>query len=1048
MMYIADLHIHSRFSRATSKDCDLPHLDWWARRKGIGLLGTGDFTHPAWRAELKEQLVLTGEGVYTLKEEYRLPDAVPGAAPRFVVTGEISSIYKKDGKTRKVHNLILLPSLEDAEALSAKLEAVGNIHSDGRPILGMDSRDLMELTLTTCPEAEFIPAHIWTPHFSMFGAFSGFCTVESCFDDMARHIHAVETGLSSDPPMNWRVSALDGLTLVSHSDAHSPAKLGREANLLDTDRTYPALIHAIHTGEGFLGTIEFFPEEGKYHLDGHRGCGVCLTPAETAELGGICPVCGRKLTIGVEHRVEELADRPEGFHPENANPFESLAPLPEVIAASTGGPSSGKRMDAQYERLLHELGPEFYILRQAPLEEIARAAGPCVAEGIRRLRAGQVERRPGFDGEYGTISLLTPAEIEQIGGQLSLFGVSAKKIEKPKARQKHKAEAAGKGSVPASADRLNLQQQAAVAAKEPVVAVIAGPGTGKTNTLVSRIAYLIEERGVKPDEITAVTFTNQAAAEMRQRLEKRLGGKRAVSRMTIGTFHAICLHMLGDVRLISRGEALTIAADVLAETESRKTAGSLLQAVSRIKNGASFETAELDKALYTAYCAQLQKRGMLDFDDLLSEGLKLDTVGRKSFHYLLVDEFQDINAVQYKLVCAWHKNGKSLFVIGDPDQSIYGFRGATGDCFSRLQSEFPNIREIRLVENYRSAPEVLQAAIPLINRNPGELRLLSPNRPAGIAVRLIHASDDFAEAVFIAKEISRMTGGVDMLEAQNADSGRGVRAFSDIAVLCRTHRRLELIESCLKHDDIPCVVSGRDDFLDADEVRGVLAFFRSMQEVRDTAALETAMRLLWNCPADLIRRASDACKKLSRFDPELLRKTVRGFGHLELWLACAEKWFPLLEEKPYRLIARWAEEYGKTPAMDRLYHTAVFHKSFAELWNTLVLGEEADVSRAAGKRWESGAVRLMTLHGAKGLEFPAVFVAGVKAGILPLETQGRPADVEEERRLLYVGMTRAREELLLTAGEELSPFLRDRPSCIKEERLKRRERPAEQMSLF
>ncbi len=1048
MMYIADLHIHSRFSRATSKDCDLPHLDWWARRKGIGLLGTGDFTHPAWRAELKEQLVLTGEGVYTLKEEYRLSDAVPGTAPRFVVTGEISSIYKKDGKTRKVHNLILLPSLEDAEALSAKLEAVGNIHSDGRPILGMDSRDLMELTLTTCPEAEFIPAHIWTPHFSMFGAFSGFCTVESCFDDMARHIHAVETGLSSDPPMNWRVSALDGLTLVSHSDAHSPAKLGREANLLDTDRTYPALIHAIHTGEGFLGTIEFFPEEGKYHLDGHRGCGVCLTPAETAELGGICPVCGRKLTIGVEHRVEELADRPEGFHPENAKPFESLAPLPEVIAASTGGPSSGKRMDAQYERLLHELGPEFYILRQAPLEEIARAAGPCVAEGIRRLRAGQVERRPGFDGEYGTISLLTPAEIEQIGGQLSLFGVSAKKIEKPKARQKHKAEAAGKGSVPASADRLNLQQQAAVAAKEPVVAVIAGPGTGKTNTLVSRIAYLIEERGIKPDEITAVTFTNQAAAEMRQRLEKRLGGKRAVSRMTIGTFHAICLHMLGDVRLISRGEALTIAADVLAEMESRKTAGSLLQAISRIKNGASFETAELDKALYTAYCAQLQKRGMLDFDDLLSEGLKLDTVGRKSFHYLLVDEFQDINAVQYKLVCAWHKNGKSLFVIGDPDQSIYGFRGATGDCFSRLQSDFPNIRKIRLIENYRSTPEVLQAAIPLINRNPGEPRLLSPNRPAGIAVRLIHASDDFAEAVFIAKEISRMTGGVDMLEAQNADNGRGVRAFSDIAVLCRTHRRLELIESCLKHDDIPCVVSGRDDFLDADEVRGVLAFFRSMQEVRDTAALETAMRLLWNCPADLIRRASDACKKLSRFDPELLRETVRGFGHLELWLACAEKWFPLLEEKPYRLIARWAEEYRKTPAMDRLYHTAVFHKSFAELWNTLVLGEEADVSRAAGKRWESGAVRLMTLHGAKGLEFPAVFVAGVRAGILPLETQGRPADVEEERRLLYVGMTRAREELLLTAGEELSPFLRDLPSCIKEERLKRRERPAEQMSLF
>ena len=285
-MYIADLHIHSRFSRATSRDCDLPHLDWWARRKGIGLLGTGDFTHPAWRAELKEQLVSAGEGVYMLKEEYRLPAGISGEAPRFVVTGEISSIYKRDGKTRKVHNLILLPSLEAADALSAKLEAVGNIHSDGRPILGMDSRDLMELTLDACPDAEFIPAHIWTPHFSMFGAFSGFHTIESCFDDMTPHIHAVETGLSSDPPMNWRVSALDGLTLVSHSDARSPAKLGRKANLLNTDRTYPALVHAIRTGDGLLGTIEFFPEEGKYHLDGHRNCGALDRNAQPAAAGG------------------------------------------------------------------------------------------------------------------------------------------------------------------------------------------------------------------------------------------------------------------------------------------------------------------------------------------------------------------------------------------------------------------------------------------------------------------------------------------------------------------------------------------------------------------------------------------------------------------------------------------------------------------------------------------------------------------------------------------------------------------------------------------
>ncbi len=416
-MYLADLHLHSRFSRATSRDCDLPHLDRWAGRKGIGLLGTGDFTHPAWRAELREQLVPAGEGVYILREDLRLPEAGTGDAPRFVITGEISSIYKRDGKTRRVHNLILLPDLEAADRLSARLETIGNLHSDGRPILGLDSQDLLALTLETCPEAELIPAHIWTPHFSMFGAFSGFDTLEACFGGLASEIHAVETGLSSDPPMNWRVSALDGLTLVSNSDAHSPSKLGREANLLNTDRTYPALVRAIRTGEGFQGTLEFFPEEGKYHLDGHRSCGVCLTPAETLACGGICPVCGKKLTVGVEHRVEALADRPADFRPRGAKSFECLASLPETIAASTGASPVGKKTLALYERMLALLGPELFILREAPLPDIEQLAGPCVSEGIRRLRAGRVTRQAGFDGKYGSITLLTPEEIQRLGGR-------------------------------------------------------------------------------------------------------------------------------------------------------------------------------------------------------------------------------------------------------------------------------------------------------------------------------------------------------------------------------------------------------------------------------------------------------------------------------------------------------------------------------------------------------------------------------------------------------------------------------------------------------
>lgn len=337
-MYIGDLHIHSRYSRATSKDCTPEYLDLWARKKGIHIVGTGDFTHPAWREELEKKLEPAEDGLYVLKDEYRIKDEeIPGeVSPRFVITGEISSIYKKNGKVRKVHSLILLPGLEDAERISAKLEQIGNIHSDGRPILGVDCHDLLEIILELSPRAVYVPAHIWTPHFSLFGAFSGFDTVEECFEDLTPYIHAMETGLSSDPPMNWRVSALDRYQLISNSDAHSPAKLGREANLFDISLSYEGLSHAIQTGEGLYGTIEFFPEEGKYHMDGHRKCNICLTPSDTLKYNGICPVCGRKITIGVSHRVEELSDRAEGYIRENAKPFESLVPLPEVIGASSG----------------------------------------------------------------------------------------------------------------------------------------------------------------------------------------------------------------------------------------------------------------------------------------------------------------------------------------------------------------------------------------------------------------------------------------------------------------------------------------------------------------------------------------------------------------------------------------------------------------------------------------------------------------------------------------------------------------------------------------
>ena len=407
MKMIADLHIHSRFSMATSKEGTPENLDFWARKKGISLIGTGDFTHPVWREELKERLVSEGNGLYRLKDAYVKEESrkFPGEGTRFVVSGEISSIYKKNGKTRKVHNVILLPSLEAADAMAQRLEKIGNIHSDGRPILGLDSHDLLEMMLDVCPEGILIPAHIWTPHFSVLGAKSGFDSVEECFEELAPYIHALETGLSSDPAMNWRISKLDRYQLVSNSDAHSPSKLRREANLLDIDCSYEGLYRAIQTGEGLEGTVEFFPEEGKYHFDGHRKCGVSLSPVEAERLGGICPVCGKKLTMGVDHRVEQLADRAEGFVKKDGKKYESLVPLPEVISTCMGYSAASKKVQGCFEQMIQTLGTEFDILRNVPSEDIKSCAGERIAEGIENVRTGNVKRIPGYDGEYGKIEL-------------------------------------------------------------------------------------------------------------------------------------------------------------------------------------------------------------------------------------------------------------------------------------------------------------------------------------------------------------------------------------------------------------------------------------------------------------------------------------------------------------------------------------------------------------------------------------------------------------------------------------------------------------------
>lgn len=427
MEYVADLHVHSPFSRATSRECDPAGLAAWARIKGIDVVGTGDFTHPGWFRLLREALVPAEPGFFRLREE-TVPSPLPGLPPfatpvRFVLSAEISCIYKRHGAVRKVHNLVYVPDLASAERLAARLAGIGNVESDGRPILGLDSRDLLEIVLEEAPEGFLVPAHIWTPWFSLFGSRSGFDTVEECFGDLAPHVFALETGLSSDPDMNRMISALDRFTLISNSDCHSPARLGREANLFSTGFDFFSLRDALkgNRRDTFRGTVEFFPEEGKYHLDGHRACAVCLKPEETRRLGGRCPACGRLLTVGVLHRVMELADRERPLYPPEAPEFFSLVPLPEVLGEIIDVGPGSKRFMGQYAWLMARFGSEFGLLLHAAPEEIEEVS-PLLAEAVRRIRAGRVIRRGGYDGEYGTIRVFEEGEVARLAGQGGLLG--------------------------------------------------------------------------------------------------------------------------------------------------------------------------------------------------------------------------------------------------------------------------------------------------------------------------------------------------------------------------------------------------------------------------------------------------------------------------------------------------------------------------------------------------------------------------------------------------------------------------------------------------
>lgn len=430
MNLIVDLHVHSHYSRATSKDCTLAGLYRWGKLKGINIIGTGDFTHPEWFREIRQNLEPAEAGLFKLAAavsqeiDAALPPSVRDNLIRFVPTVEIATIYSKGGKVRKLHQLTVMPSFEAVSELNARLERIGNLKADGRPILGLDSKLLLKHVLETDPQGLYIPAHIWTPWFGLFGSKSGFDSITEAYEELAPHIRAIETGLSSDPAMNWRIPDLDGLAITSNSDAHSPGKLGREATIINSEINYDDIIGAFRTNDSRLvGTIEFFPEEGKYHADGHRACGVRFTPETTKAHASICPVCHKPLVVGVNYRVGELARRPTGYQPEQAKQVEYIIPLTELLAEIKGTKSSsGKAIQATYHDIIAGLGDEFSVLRSVPIAAIEAAGYPLLGRAIERLRDGAVIRDPGYDGLYGTIKVFKDlAERQSLTSQVSLL---------------------------------------------------------------------------------------------------------------------------------------------------------------------------------------------------------------------------------------------------------------------------------------------------------------------------------------------------------------------------------------------------------------------------------------------------------------------------------------------------------------------------------------------------------------------------------------------------------------------------------------------------
>ncbi len=1013
----ADLHIHSRFSRATSKKLTPRYLAAWARVKGLDVLGTGDFTHPEWLDELEEQMEQdSATGLYRLKDDRRLDHEIPEFAGTplsgrtlFMLQGEISSIYKRGGKVRKVHNLVFMPTLDAARRFSSKLAEVGNIASDGRPILGLDSRNLLEMVLETHPLAFLVPAHIWTPWFSLFGSKSGFDSIEECFGDLSSEIFAMETGLSSDPEMNWLWSHLDRIRLISNSDAHSGDNLGRECNLFSGEMSYEGIYRSLRgeaLGHKFLGTMEFFPEEGKYHLDGHRKCGVVMEPGETRARDGKCPVCGKPLTVGVLNRVLELADRQVPKQPASQPGFASLVPLPELISEILDTGSKSKKVMAMYSRAIRTLGPELTILRDAPEEEL-RKVHPLLAEGVLRMRRGEVMRQPGYDGEYGVVRVFSRKERDAFlkGGvlmDLSSRGAGGMQGMTPEeaAARIPVLESALHGAVlpesPVSAPEdampnppqpanivYNEAQARAIAAGPAPVLVLAGPGTGKTRTLVGRILHLIES-GVSVRHLLALTFTRRAAREMEERLVVALGGAEATPRSD--TLHALAFEFWQK----SYDDAPTLLAEegarrVFAEANPEESA-------QRIRDGwdavnlcrERMEQCSLEyRDMFTNYSTLKDSWNLADYTDLLEFWLEQVEAGVYTcpWTHVLVDEVQDLSPLQLALIRRLvPEGGQGFFGIGDPDQSIYGFRGAHGAVAEFFGQAWPELQCIRLDQCYRSAQPVLDVAAALMAGDAGP-QPLSAMRALRSDLRIFEAPSPEGEASWIGEQIRGLIGATSH-SLRDAEGGErlfgGELSPGDVAVLVRFKALAGPIQRTLSRLGIPCSVPENEAF---------------WVEPRIRLILDAAGRFLG------IAGTSDE-EPLSCPDSMLAKGPLGVAAYLE-------------DMPPFDRL------FWKSTAFRELVRRHDEHGGWAGLLNWIHLQTELEQVRRKSEK-----VQIMSLHAAKGLEFKAVFLPALEDGILPFAGTGvltgkadrneGSYDVEEERRLFYVGITRAEQALFLS----------------------------------